>query len=358
MKNIMGKVSCSNEQSQNTMRSSNIELLRIIAMFMVVLGHYYVKGGFPDDSLMTTSKLVMQFLGSWSKIAVDIFVIISGYFLVTQKFRWKKIWKFFGCTYFWSLATLCFVLFVLNQNVEKSLIMKAVNPITPLNWFARAYLVLYIAFPLINKMIERISKTQLGVIIAIFTTAFYVIPSIRGLSLGGYLNSFFMFADMYCIGAYLRLYSNDKFERTIKFVGGISAVVFYAIILVSDYLGGSDPYYTDKHNVMYHAFVGCSILGLLMAVALFVVFKNWHLPYNAVINSVATTTFAVYLIHDNGVISAWLWNDIVRAGRFYDTIFLIPHMILTAMVIFAVCSLMEFMREKLFSTIKGCLSRK
>lgn len=220
MKNIMGKVSCSNEQSQNTMRSSNIELLRIIAMFMVVLGHYYVKGGFPDDSLMNASKLVMQFLGSWSKIAVDIFVIISGYFLVTQKFRWKKLLKFFGCTYFWSLATLCFVLFVLNQNVEKSLIMKAVNPITPLNWFARAYLVLYIAFPLINKMIERISKTQLGVIIAIFTTAFYVIPNIRGLSLGGYLNSFFMFADMYCIGAYLRLYSNDKFERTIEFVGG------------------------------------------------------------------------------------------------------------------------------------------
>lgn len=114
MKKILEEVSCSDEHAQNAMRSSNIELLRIIAMFMVVLGHYYVKGGFPDDSLMTTSKLVMQFLGSWSKIAVDIFVIISGYFLVTQKFRWKKIWKFFGCTYFWSLATLCFVLFVLN----------------------------------------------------------------------------------------------------------------------------------------------------------------------------------------------------------------------------------------------------
>lgn len=39
MKNIIEEPSCSNEQSQNTMRSSNIELLRIIAMFMVVLGH-------------------------------------------------------------------------------------------------------------------------------------------------------------------------------------------------------------------------------------------------------------------------------------------------------------------------------
>lgn len=122
--------------------------------------------------------------------------------------------------------------------------------------------------------------------------------------------------------------------------------------MVSDYLGGSDPYYADKQNVMYHAFVGCSILGLLMAVALFVVFKNWHLPHNAMINSVATTTFAVYLIHDNGVISAWLWNDIIRAGRFYDTVFLIPHMVLTAMIIFTACSLMEFMREKFFQQLE------
>lgn len=357
MKKILEEGS-SNEVSPNKLRSSNIELLRIIAMFMVVLGHYYVKGGFPDDSLMNLSKLAMQFLGSWSKIAVDIFVIISGYFLVSQKFRWRKLLKFLSCTYFWSLVTLCFVLFFLNLDVEKTLIMKAVNPITPLNWFARAYLILYITFPVINKLIQRISKTQLSVLIAIFTTAFYVIPSIRGLSLGGYLNSFFMFVDMYCIGAYLRLYSNNKLERTIEFVGGISAAIFFAIILVSDYLGGSDPYYTDKNNVMYHAFVGCSILGLIMAVAIFVMFKNWHLPHNAIINYIATTTFAVYLIHDNGVISTWLWAECIRAGRFYDTVYLIPHMLLTAMEIFAVCSFLEFMRERIILIITSWLSKK
>lgn len=59
MKKSLEKEFASNEVPQNTIRSSNIELLRIIAMFMVVLGHYYVKGGFPDDSLITTSKLFM-----------------------------------------------------------------------------------------------------------------------------------------------------------------------------------------------------------------------------------------------------------------------------------------------------------
>lgn len=328
----------------NKLRSSNIELLRIVAMFMVILGHYYVKGGFPDDSLMNANKLLMQFLGSWSKIAVDIFVIISGYFLVTQKFRWSKLVKFFSCTYFWSLTTLAAALLLLNLDVSKSMIMKAVNPFTPLNWFARAYLILYIIFPLLNSLIKYISKVQLAVVIGVLTTVFYIVPTIRGVSLGGYLNSLFMFANMYLIGAYLRLYTNDKIERTIELMGGTSATIFYATILFFDYMGRYDSYYIDKDHVMIFAFVGCNIFGLIMATAIFVLFKNWHISYNGIINTIATTTFAVYLIHDNGVLSAWLWNDLIQANIFYDSVWLIPHMLITAVVIFAVCGVLEYIR--------------
>ena len=76
-------------------RLSNIELLRIVAMLMVILGHYYVHGGIPEEAGLGVTKTVFQFLGSGSKIAVNIFVIISGYFLVTQKFNWMKVIRFF-----------------------------------------------------------------------------------------------------------------------------------------------------------------------------------------------------------------------------------------------------------------------
>lgn len=36
MKKILEEPSCSNEHSQNAIRSSNIELLRIIAMFILL----------------------------------------------------------------------------------------------------------------------------------------------------------------------------------------------------------------------------------------------------------------------------------------------------------------------------------
>ena len=63
-----------------THRQSNIELLRVISMFMVLLGHYYVISGFSDIDIISFNWIGMQFLGAWSKVAVDIFVIITAIF--------------------------------------------------------------------------------------------------------------------------------------------------------------------------------------------------------------------------------------------------------------------------------------
>lgn len=43
-------------------RLSNIELLRIVAMLMVILGHYYVHGGIPEEAGLGVTKTVFQFL--------------------------------------------------------------------------------------------------------------------------------------------------------------------------------------------------------------------------------------------------------------------------------------------------------
>ena len=59
-------------------RQSNIELLRVISMLMVLLGHYYVLSYFGDIDTVSFNLVGMQFLGAWSKVAVDIFVIITG----------------------------------------------------------------------------------------------------------------------------------------------------------------------------------------------------------------------------------------------------------------------------------------
>ena len=64
-------------------RSSNIELLRIIAMIMIIAHHVSVHSGFVyPGEIISFNRLWIQFIQLGGKIGVNIFVLISGYFLV------------------------------------------------------------------------------------------------------------------------------------------------------------------------------------------------------------------------------------------------------------------------------------
>ena len=69
-------------------RESNIELLRIISMIMVVVLHFFYHG----EILRWTTVESSGYLTYWSVealafVAVNVFVLISGYFLCLSRFR-------------------------------------------------------------------------------------------------------------------------------------------------------------------------------------------------------------------------------------------------------------------------------
>lgn len=86
--------------SQKNIRSSNFELLRIVAMFMIVLHHCTVHGVFSYWHNNTTfihhiNNFLCSFLASGGKIGVTIFVLISGYFLCMQDFKISRLLKIY-----------------------------------------------------------------------------------------------------------------------------------------------------------------------------------------------------------------------------------------------------------------------
>lgn len=326
-----------------THRQSNIELLRVISMFMVLLGHYYVISGFSDIDIISFNWIGMQFLGAWSKVAVDIFVIITGYFLVNQTFRWKKVLKLLSCTYFWGIIVLLLG-FALGLSIKTDYIYKSLFPLTPLNWFARSYLLLYISIPLFNKIINSVSKARLGQIIIALTTIFYTVPTLIStfISGGGYLTSYFTFGIMYMIGAYIRKYGDAKLDKISIYAGIVSIILILASIL------WNDIHMHEGLYIMYLAHKGNSVVGLLAAIGIFTIFKNIKISYNPFINTVASTTFAVYLIHNNPIISNWLWNSMVSSKDYFESPFFLLHMLGITLLIFAVCSILEWLRLKAF----------
>jgi len=78
--------------SKKAPRQSNLELLRIISMLLILMHHYSVHGGFNLSNVpLTFNVFLVQLLSLGGKIGVNIFMLITGYFMVNSKFNFKKL---------------------------------------------------------------------------------------------------------------------------------------------------------------------------------------------------------------------------------------------------------------------------
>ena len=86
------KISGSTTQGRN----SNLELLRIILMLLIVAHHFVVNSGITevyDLKGSPVNTLFLELWGMWGKTAINVFVLISGYFMCTSKLTWKRFLK-------------------------------------------------------------------------------------------------------------------------------------------------------------------------------------------------------------------------------------------------------------------------
>ena len=92
------------------MRNSSIELLRIISMVMIVACHFATHSGFTYNShTLSIPRFWLSFIEMGGKVGVDVFILISGYFLITNKrlFNLKRLLKFWGQVFFYSAGIYC-----------------------------------------------------------------------------------------------------------------------------------------------------------------------------------------------------------------------------------------------------------
>lgn len=138
-------------------RYINIEILRIISMFMIIVLHILVHGGVGEEvTFLSGNFILVWFLLACCYTSVNCFVLISGYFMVKSNFKIKKIIKLWGQICFYSLSI--FIIFLcFNENIMNLInYIKSIFPIiTGSYWFATTYILLYIISPLLNKLIYK-----------------------------------------------------------------------------------------------------------------------------------------------------------------------------------------------------------
>ena len=298
------------ELSGRSQRSANIEVMRIVAMIMIVAHHCILYGvqssydaaiaGQVFSSGGLINKAFAAFLLPGGVIGVAIFFIIAGYFGINS--NKVAVGKIAIPTFFYSVIGMCLYVLLIHiggDNYSNKEILKNCIPcLLPIGneiyWFTTAYFLLMLAKPLLNRIVRSLDKKYFTVLIIFILIEYLLAREVLSPMLSVIEAIFYYF-----IGAYLRVYKIKLFEKkgcslTIFIIGWIGYVIFTHIHFV-----GMD-------------IIGIVIFGSISAIGLFVFFVNLRVKDNKSINYIARLTFDVYLIHEHPLLRSFLWGNVLR----------------------------------------------
>lgn len=339
-------------QSIKIDRNSSIELLRIISMVMIVSCHFATHGGFAfDANMISIPRLWWNVIEMGGNFGVDVFVLISGYFLVASRggFNLKRILKFWGQVFIYSIAI--YIIFGL-VGISDFGLMSCIKTIFPITfgawWFASTYFVLYLIHPFLNMLLQKLDKNTYKALIVMELILWCVIPTFTTSSYQS--NSLLWFVTLYCVSGYVRLFGlNPKFSIKHYFSFWVLfSTLRYLSCVVLMIIGMKIPF-ASSHSLFFYG--QQSILTFFSALSLFMVFEKWNMGYNKWINIIASATFGVYLIHDNNIMRPFLWLVVFKNAQYQNSLVLIPYSIIVVAIIYIVCTLIDLIRQKTFEKV-------
>lgn len=341
-------------------RNSAIELLRIISMLLIIFHHFSVHGlyrGFINHQASMGTHLVSALLSSGGKIGVDIFMIISGYFMVRSSFKRKKFNQLLLQMFFYSLLFFGINLFTYWVPIGPKMILTSILPFTYTGyWFINAYLLIYLFSPFVNRLLNSLNKQDFQKLVALIMFVVFILPTIFPKAMEMLDNGIFITLSCYIIGAYLQLHPLELKKHTPKQLGIILTFVNLAIIwgsiIIFEIVGNKLHINAILGHVTFFA-SDSSLFILLLSIGLFLWFSHIKPFYNHGINVIAGTTLGIYLIHDNPLVRIGLWQKILHLNQGYhwqpQQIILMA--IIICPLIFIICSFIEWVRQKLFSLL-------
>ena len=341
-------------------RQANIELLRITAMVMVVILHYFVKGGAENSLVEDTGavNLIVWALKGLCIVTINLYVLISGYFLLEAKWKWSRLVNLWFQTMFYSLGVPVVCLLLGVGEVPQWGIYDWINVIFPVQmehyWFITAYAILYLFVPVLSVGVKQMTKKQHQVVIAgllmIFSLPKTLLPVLIPTDRYGY--DFGWFLCLFMIASYIRLYGISFFHSKRKSIAVYFAAAagMWLISLVCGLLSrkGLPLSYMMDMPYCYNHF-----LVLVAAVALFYAFSYIRIPPGKVadmICRISSYTLGVYLLHENlAVRTQWqFWAGIEKVRGGFG---MFAHMIITVIGVFIVGIMVDFVRDCVFKFV-------
>lgn len=334
-------------------RNSSIELLRILSMMTIIGVHYWNSCGTldritPEDN----SYMLLKALEVLLSYGVNIFVIITGYFMIDREsVNIRKVVDLIWKIAFWGCALFFASIWIGINTFRISGLVKSILPIIfGYRWFIKAYIILYLLIPYINRLIHSISKRQLEILIILLLILFSLWPfCLPNPPIDDYGFGFTNFIVIYIIAAYLKIYANQV-SLLVCFTTFI--ICSFAIwgIVVSNF---SLPLFNTMRIM---AIAHNSPIKLVACFSLFLTFTKW--TWNSkTINTLASSAFAVYIIHGDFNIMDYVFTNMFDGGKYQHDFEWFAHMSIVITLIYLGCFCMDFLANCIYKTINAALDR-
>ncbi len=325
-----------------TTRQSNMELLRIIAMLMVLIAHAdYLSIGIPlcdDISTAPISSFFRIVIEVICLICVNLFVLISGYFGI--KWNLKGIANLLFQIYFWNIIIYLILhcIGIIDITGYKTNFIFAMKNW----WFVEAYLALWLVSPLLNRFTADWTQKQARQYLLISWGIIFIgwlVPNFLYIS----QESIILFINIYLTGKYIAQFDiNFKLRnRNYYLLAYITISVLTALFILISTTHLPENQLIRRSNIyMLLCNFPVSVFG---AICLFLYFKDLHIN-NKYINYIAASTFAVYLIHCHPRLICYYMDASNYIYKHFDTL---PYILLISLFIiatFCLCVLLDQIR--------------
>lgn len=186
-------------------------------------------------------------------IGVDIFIIISGYFLIEKEaIDIKKIVRlitsilFYSVIFFAIYCTIAKNSFTINGLLNSLLAVSSGE-----YWFLTFYILLYLISPYINKVLNNLSKKEWDKIIIVSTVIISMYPTFVGTNFN--LDKFPLFIYLYVIGAYIKTHSIELLAKMSFIKNFIFALTLYILTFILVYLANRFQFNINilGYNIFY-----------------------------------------------------------------------------------------------------------
>ena len=347
-------------------RQNNFEALRLLAMFMVIILHYLNKGGLltSEADAFTGVSYAAWFLESFAIVAVNVYVLITGYFMCESSMKVSRLLEII-CQVLWYTLLIPAVLVLLGVVDVRSFnlydILHFVFPIHMKHyWFVTAYVILMLFVPFLNVAIRHLNQKQL-MFTTILMTVYQTLPkSILPVKFvdddAG--NGVLWLICLYLIAAYIRKYGIPFFSSFKKsllcYVSG-ACVMFLSLIVMRFVYFRLDAF-GESISFGYHY---NHILCLFAAVALFYAVKHWQLKDGAVsrlIGKAAPYTFGVYLLHEH-ILVRYEWVKWLQVAPTENVLWFVAELLWKCFVVLAAGLILDWIRSMIFKAVSKLLRK-